>query len=182
MDKIMSLARFPWFRLPPLAALALAGTTLSAFALPRVVPDEIDPVSLLPFTNTVDGAGVATAVQGDPFAARGVTMPDFTAAVTRIMSETFATRFVPAAGHGAGPKPFVALAFNPAAGLLPEALCNGRPVATEAARRPIVVRAATCIDGRAQSAATGYLDQAAGPADPGFTSLVQGLTQRLVNL
>ena len=163
-----------------MAAIILAGGALPAFAaVPRVVQDEIDPVSLVPFGIASGTAEEQVSVQGNPFAASG-----FADAVTRLMTEEFGggrTRFVPA-GSGAARSPYYALAFNPAAGLLPDALCGGSPVATEPARGPIVVRAATCLDGQAQSAVTGYLDHASGPDDPGFASLVRDLTQRLMAL
>ncbi|MGO1075349.1 hypothetical protein [Inquilinus sp. CA228] len=187
------MTRFPFSSLRPqrparilaAAALALAGGALPAFAaVPRVVSDEIDPVSRVPFTVASGRAEQPVSVQGNPF-----TTPGFADAVTRIMTQAFGggrTRFVPVAAPTAesGPArmPNYSLVFNPAHGLLPDALCSGGPVATEPGRGPIVVRAATCLDGQAQSAVTGYLDQAAGPDDPGFTGLVRDLTQRLMDL
>lgn len=167
------------------AALALAGAALPAFAaVPRVVSDEIDPLSLVPFTVASGRAEQPVSVQGNPFAAPGIADE-----VTRIMTQGFGggrTRFVPAAapaaGSGPARAPYYSLVFNPAHGLLPDALCSSGPVATGPARGAIVVRAATCLDGQAQSAVTGYLDQASGPDDPGFTRLVRDLTQRLMTL
>ena len=58
-------------------------------------------------------------------------------------------------------------------------LCDKKTWTTAPAMRPIVVRAAFCILGREQSAVTGYLDQATGPDDPNFTSLIRNLTIQL---
>ncbi|WP_395676384.1 hypothetical protein [Inquilinus sp.] len=187
------MTRFPFSPLRPqrtaqilaAAVLALAGGALPAFAaVPRVVSDEIEPLSLIPFTVASGRTQQPVAVQGNPFAAPGVAD-----AVTRIMTEGFGggrTRFVPVAAPAAesGPAraPYYSLVFNPAHGLLPDALCSSGPVATGPALGPIVVRAATCLDGLAQSAVTGTLDHAAGPDDPGFTGLVRDLTQRLMTL
>jgi hypothetical protein len=166
-------------RLLAAAAIVLAGGALPAFAaVPRLVQDEIDPVSLAPFGIASGTAEEYVSVQGNPFAA-----PGFADAVTRHMTEDFGggrARFVPTGANAA--QAHYALAFNPAHGLLPDALCSGNPVATEPARGPIVVRAATCLDGHAQSAVTGYLDHASGPDDPGFAGLVRDLTQRLMAL
>ncbi|WP_144445589.1 hypothetical protein [Inquilinus limosus] len=165
------------------AILALAGGALPTLAaVPRVVTDEIDPVTLIPFSVASGRAELPVSVQGNPFMASGIAD-----AVTRIMTQGFGgghTRFVPVATPTAGPAhtPYYSVVLNPAHGLLPDALCSGDTIATEPAMRPIVVRAATCLDGQAQSAATGTLGQASGPDDPGFTGLVRDLTQRLMTL
>ena len=170
--------------LPAMAAIALAGTALPAFAASRVVMDEIDPVSLAQAVTQANGPGLRLAVQGNPFAA-----PELPAAVARIMAETLGgtSRILPSAGPVAGAateQPHIALAFNPVSHLDADALCSGQTVtaAAAAALQPLTVRAAACVDGRAQSAATGTLDHAAGPDDPAFAGLIEDLTQRLLIL
>jgi hypothetical protein len=168
--------------LPAMAAIALAGTALPAFAASRVVTDEIDPVSLAQAVTQANGPGLRLAVQGNPFAA-----PELPAAVARIMAETLggASHILPSAGPATGAateQPHIALAFNPVSHLDADALCAGQTVTATAALQPLTVRAAACVDGRAQSAATGYLDHAAGPNDPDFAGLIEDLTQRLLVL
>jgi len=179
---------FPAFFSPRLliaAAIALVCVTSPALAIgPRVVSDDIDPISLIPFAPTSGAATIPVSVQGNPFET-----PEFAGAVTQIMTATFGggrTRYVsvptPAVGLAAKRGSYLALAFNPIPDLLPGSICSGPAVSTDVAKRPIVVRAAACLDGQAQSAATGYLDQASGPDDRGFTDLIRDLTQRLLYL
>lgn len=179
---------FPAFSSPRLliaAAIALVCVTPPALAIgPRVVSDDIDPISLIPFAPTSGAATIPVSVQGNPFGTL-----EFAGAVTQVMTTTFGggrTRYVsvptPAVGPAAKRGSYLALAFNPTPDLLPGSLCSGRAVSTDMAKRPIVVRAAACLDGQAQSAATGYLDQASGPDDQDFTDLIRDLTQRLLYL
>ncbi|MDR6289025.1 MULTISPECIES: hypothetical protein [Inquilinus] len=181
----MSFPAFSFPRLLIAAAIALVCVTAPALAIgPRVVSDDIDPISLIPFAPTSGAATIPVLVQGNPFGTL-----EFAGTVTQIITAMFVggrTRYVsvptPAVGPAAKRGSYLALAFNPTPDLLPGSLCSGRAVSTDVAKRPIVVRAAACLDGQAQSAATGYLDQASGPDDQGFTALIRELTQRLLNL
>jgi hypothetical protein len=177
------VASFP--RLLVAAAIALACVAPPALAaVPRVVLDDIDPISLVPFAPASGAATIPVSVQGNPFGS-----PEISDAVTQIITATFGAggiHYVPVPMLAVGPAAqrglYLALAFNPTPDLLPGALCSGRAISTDVAKRPIVVRAAACLDGQAQSAATGYLDQASGPGDQGFTDLIRDLTQRLLYL
>jgi hypothetical protein len=166
----------------PLATLALAGIGLAACAGGigggRVVVDDISPLySSVEFSAAADGRDLRTTVQGNPFGA-----PGFDQAVTQLMTATYVgpkTRFTTTPGPTAKRDYFVSVVVNPQPEVNPFDLCSRKTWTTAPAQRPIVIRAAFCIAGREASAVSAYLDQATGPNDPKFVSVMQDLTLHL---
>jgi hypothetical protein len=170
-------------RLLPLTALAVAASGLAACAGGglsggRVVVDDINPLySSVEFSSAADGRDLRTTVQGNPFGT-----PGFDQAVAQIMTATYVgpkTRFTPTPGPSAKHDYFVALAVNPQPDVVSGSLCNGQPVTTAPAQRPIVIRATFCVAGRDASSVSAYLDQASGPTDPKFVDTIRQLTIQL---
>lgn len=161
-----------------LAHLLPAILALAACSGDRVVVSDIGlRYSRAELGRAADGRDLRTVVQGNPFGA-----PGFAEAVAGIMTRTgigVRTRFATAPGPTALPDYFVSVVVNPQPDANPFDLCRQAPFTTAPAKRPIVVRAAFCITGGEATAVTGYLDDATGPDDPGFVSLVQNLTLRL---
>ncbi|WP_342241549.1 hypothetical protein [Inquilinus sp. OTU3971] len=161
------------FRLPPLAALALAVPILAGCASDRVVVSDIGiRYSRGEFSAAADGRDLRTVIQGNPFGT-----PDFDQALLRIMNRTYvgpATRFTTTPGPTAKRDYFVSLVFNPAPDVVPQALCSGKPIPT-APPNPsrITARAVFCITGGEATAVIGYVNDVTGPDDPNFVSMIQ---------
>lgn len=159
-----------------LAAAALLA--LAACSGPRIVRSDLGMMySTGELFAAADGRDLRTVVQGNPFGA-----PGFEQWVTEIMTGTYVgprTRFTTTPGPTENRNYFVSVVFNAQPEVNPFNLCDRKTWTTAPAKRPIVVRAAFCILGREQSAVAGYLDQATGPDDPQFVSLVRNLTIQL---
>ena len=168
-------------RLLPLAALALATPVLASCAdTGRVVVSDIGiRYSRVEFSAAADGRDLRTVVQGNPFGT-----PGFDQAVTKIMNSTYVgprTNFTTTPGPSAKRDYFVSLVFNPAPDVVPQVLCNDRPIPT-APPQPgghIQARAVFCITGGEATAVIGYLDGATSADDPHFVSLIKNMMLQL---
>jgi len=160
------------------SALAVLLLALAACSGPRIVRSDLGIMySTGELFAAADGRDFRTVVQGNPFGA-----PGFDQWVTQIMTGTYVgprTRFTTTPGPTENRNYFVSVVFNAQPAVNPFDLCDRKTWTTAPAMRPIVVRAAFCILGREQSAVTGYLDQATGPDDPAFVTLIRQMTLEL---
>src|ERR1700754_903811 len=158
------------------AATALA--LLAGCTGPRIVRSDLNyRYSTVEFFAAADNRDLRTIVQGNPFGT-----PGFDQAVMQIMTATYVgpnTRFTTTPGPTENRSYYVSVVFNAQPAVNPFDLCDRKTWTTAPAMRPILVRAAFCVEGEEASAVAGFLDQSTGPSDPAFINLIRHMTIEL---
>lgn len=146
----------------------------------RVVPSEVMPAySQAEAAYGLGNRDARVVIHGDPFGVPGAVLGK---AVTDPMQNRVmgvVTNFTTAPNDTAHPDYRVTFVFNPVRALLSSSVCGGGPVETKPPQPDIEVLGAFCRGGGALTSATGWLDDAEGPADRSFRTLMGDMTSAL---